>query len=869
MQSAGGAEPGNLLCELARDSYRTGAPLWASAADHEFPLTTRRQTVHRSLGEAKSCRGVTPVIGAVAVVFLLGCSITWAQGDPTPDTPRVLPSLRFGIDVGARLIPLVLDSVDNQALLDEDAAEAARHGWGKLRTGVALPLYYMGLTDPVTLDVIPGVGSLWTAAFSSRTAEGLRLHFTGTDLPPGGELWVYEPRYPDYAEGPFEGRGPTETDDFWSTIFEGNTLYVEYFVPENATARGYFVVEDLLHVYRPLRQPTDPNDGRELACHLDVMCYPDWQPLHNATAEIRWVIYPYEYMCSSVLLATTAQDQTPYLLTAHHCIDTQSAASALTATWFWQKSACNGTIPNFNTLAKSSAADFLFTTPAFDDSPPGTDYTLLLLRGGLPSGLTWAQWTNQFITTNQDVACIHHPGGAYKRISFGKTSPEDSNYVGVTWIPNGGTIEPGTSGAPLYRASDQKLVGVASHSAATDCTNPEGPSGYGRFSRTYTDNENFRNYLAVGTDDTLEDNDTCDTAYPVSNGTYSALIVKSTDEDWYSFYLGTGGSVTAVFTFTNSRGNIDFRLYKGCGGSPVQSWINTNNNQTVSYTNSGSGDYFYLEVFLSSSTRNVYTMNWNITCGSAPAVPTSVAASDGTYCDHVTVSWSPSGGATGYKVYRNTVNDSATATLIGSPSGTPWDDVTAAAGQTYYYWVKSSNPCGDSAFSASDSGYVDAPPAAPTGVAATDGTYCDKVQVSWNAASGAAGYEIWRNTVDNSATATQIGTDDASPYDDLIGPGQSYFYWVKATNVCGDSAFSASDSGYAQCGLLGDMNCDGAVNAFDIDPFVLALTNPTQYATTYPNCNIMNADANCDGAVNAFDIDVFVQCLTTGCQPCP
>ena len=29
--------------------------------------------------------------------------------------------------------------------------------------------------------------------------------------------------------------------------------------------------------------------------------------------------------------------------------------------------------------------------------------------------------------------------------------------------------------------------------------------------------------------------------------------------------------------------------------------------------------------------------------------------------------------------------------------------------------------------------------------------------------------------------------------------------------------------------LLGDMNCDGAVNSFDIDPFVLALTNPAAY----------------------------------------
>jgi subtilisin family serine protease len=69
---------------------------------------------------------------------------------------------------------------------------------------------------------------------------------------------------------------------------------------------------------------------------------------------------------------------------------------------------------------------------------------------------------------------------------------------------------------------------------------------------------------------------------------------------------------------------------------------------------------------------------------------------------------------------------------------------------------------------------------------------------------------------------------------------------------------------------IGDLNCDGQVNAFDIDPFVLALTSPETYATTFPNCDYMLADANCDGAVNAFDIDAFVVCLTDGgCGACP
>lgn len=67
--------------------------------------------------------------------------------------------------------------------------------------------------------------------------------------------------------------------------------------------------------------------------------------------------------------------------------------------------------------------------------------------------------------------------------------------------------------------------------------------------------------------------------------------------------------------------------------------------------------------------------------------------------------------------------------------------------------------------------------------------------------------------------------------------------------------------------MRGDANCSGAVDAFDIDPFVLGLTNFAAWQAAYPGCPTGNLDCNCDNAVNAFDIDPFVQCLTVGC-PC-
>jgi len=62
--------------------------------------------------------------------------------------------------------------------------------------------------------------------------------------------------------------------------------------------------------------------------------------------------------------------------------------------------------------------------------------------------------------------------------------------------------------------------------------------------------------------------------------------------------------------------------------------------------------------------------------------------------------------------------------------------------------------------------------------------------------------------------------------------------------------------------LPGDLDCDGMVNAFDIDPFVLALTDEAAYAAEFPTCDYMAADTNQDGEVNVFDVDPFVALLT-------
>jgi hypothetical protein len=69
-------------------------------------------------------------------------------------------------------------------------------------------------------------------------------------------------------------------------------------------------------------------------------------------------------------------------------------------------------------------------------------------------------------------------------------------------------------------------------------------------------------------------------------------------------------------------------------------------------------------------------------------------------------------------------------------------------------------------------------------------------------------------------------------------------------------------------GLCADANCDGLVNNGDIDAFVMALTDPVNYAATY-GC-AANCDTNQDTLVNNGDIDSFVAAVVGGgCQALP
>ncbi|MCG3128542.1 MAG: hypothetical protein CHACPFDD_03431 [Phycisphaerae bacterium] len=66
------------------------------------------------------------------------------------------------------------------------------------------------------------------------------------------------------------------------------------------------------------------------------------------------------------------------------------------------------------------------------------------------------------------------------------------------------------------------------------------------------------------------------------------------------------------------------------------------------------------------------------------------------------------------------------------------------------------------------------------------------------------------------------------------------------------------------CHERGDLNCDGSVNGFDIEPFTLALSDPDGYFAAYPDCDYDLADVDENGSINGFDVDPFVDRLLGG-----
>jgi PKD repeat protein len=175
------------------------------------------------------------------------------------------------------------------------------------------------------------------------------------------------------------------------------------------------------------------------------------------------------------------------------------------------------------------------------------------------------------------------------------------------------------------------------------------------------------------------------------------------------------------------------------------------------------------------------------------AAPTGVDATDGDFMNKVGISWNSVSGASSYTVLRAT-SSGGTYSSIGTPSATNFDDTTASIGVTYYYKVRSESAAGSGGTSTDDSGWRKT--AAPTGVDASDGSFTDKVQITWNSVTGATSYTVLRAT-SAAGSYSSIGTPSSTSFDDTTASiGTTYYYKVRSESAAGSGDMSTNDSGW-------------------------------------------------------------------------
>ncbi len=137
------------------------------------------------------------------------------------------------------------------------------------------------------------------------------------------------------------------------------------------------------------------------------------------------------------------------------------------------------------------------------------------------------------------------------------------------------------------------------------------------------------------------------------------------------------------------------------------------------------------------------------------------------------------------------------------------------------------------------------------------------------ASGGAWGTETTRMLLDGAGRTFPMYLGRNPGFDSSAAPLGHF----SVTGYINQESFSGQD-GYelfvmnAADFTCGDINCDGGVDFFDIDPFVLALSGPTAFAAAFPECAWLNADIDGDNNVTFFDIDPWVARLMAGgsCQ---
>jgi hypothetical protein len=475
-------------------------------------------------------------------------------------TNTLPPSVRYGFHVDLNQVSVTLEQPDVGSLTLKAPNQI----------GVNRSLAVSSTTRAQKF-VNPDGSQLIVLIIKSSGASGIGVHFRNFALAAGEEVYVYGPRADSIVCGPYTNKGPWGSGEFWSSTIAGETVVIEFYTTTDKNGKGFEIFE-ISHIFAELDWRLRSNEPDVLNCEVDASCYGDVEK--NAVGRMLFNDNGV-FVCTGTLLNDRAQDQTPYFLTANHCIPTQGVAQTVEIYWFYQTTSCNSGVlrswvqspPGANLLATQSSNDF----------------SLLRLFNNAPAGAWFAGWTNAAQSQGTNVFGLHHPGPyvppdvpSYLRRASGTITSTSgtclANGCGINWTT--GLTEPGSSGSGLFTANGHQLVGVLS-CGPTACNNPY--DNYSKFANFYPQ---IRSFIYPGTTPKYDFNGDGHPDYVLYNGgTRQTAVWYMNNNIFLSGALGptppAGAALIDVADF-NGDGHPDAVLFNPSTQGTIIGYLNNN-----------------------------------------------------------------------------------------------------------------------------------------------------------------------------------------------------------------------------------------------------------------------------------------------------
>jgi len=214
----------------------------------------------------------------------------------------------------------------------------------------------------------------------------------------------------------------------YSTIpINGQEITLIFVKQQNSLALSSLHLSEIVYIYYEEKADKDLGDAQ--SCQVNINCSPEgdnWQVQKRGVARISFREGSAWYLCSGTLINNTANDGTPYFLTAYHCGGDATAADRNVWQFYfnYERPGC----PNTGTPPDNVITGC--TYKAGGDISGGSDFQLLLLSSS-PS-LSWNPYYNGWsksTTASPSGVGIHHPSGDAKNIYL----YTDFNYWYLEW----------------------------------------------------------------------------------------------------------------------------------------------------------------------------------------------------------------------------------------------------------------------------------------------------------------------------------------------------------------------------------------------------------------------------------------------------